>query len=187
MSELPDETRICDLSIPWPHDAATWNALTDWVRDQTYDEKTLFRMGARGFDFRVWKYFGEFSMTHGNFGWFLNTIDTEVNDHPPDKSEIGNETLFFDVTPQSDEEDRKDACAYMVKKLVEKYGLWRFSYLHPNMTLGEARGKIFLVTNDYQYLNENELDTNPNGPRLYVPDTTASRLGGIMTTTTTVT
>ena len=158
MSQLSDETRITDLSIPFAHDAATWTASLSSKEDQEYDEKTLFDKGVRGFDFRVSDYDG-YHMMHGNANNILcklGKMDEEVNDHMPDNSSIGNEFLIFDIQAEgsfdgTDEEKklaRHKATTHFVKLVVDKYGKERFVYLRPNMLLGELRGKIAIVAQD---------------------------------------
>lgn len=63
VSKMPDDMRLCQMSIPRAHDAGTHsiNSSTDplsytWYQDQYYDEGTLFRKGVRAFDLRFTDY-----------------------------------------------------------------------------------------------------------------------------------
>lgn len=189
VKHLPDSTRLCDMSIPEAHDAATWSARSDMWRDQCYDEKKLFEMGVRAFDMRLFKpkdmlvpvQTGKVisyqrvtfppCFSHGGdavIGYNLKNIDDEIPNHFPTKDALKDEFMFIFFQWEGDG-DRKEISKYtfrcFIDELVKQYGLTvngepRFIPFRKDLRLKDVRSKIILVGGEDYYTSNNITNQN---------------------------
>lgn len=188
VSTLDENTRLCDLSIPEAHDAATWsvselNLLGGYYKDQKFDEKTLFSMGVRAFDMR----FNVESFNHGPI--VLSQIKDEINEHFPSKEDLKGEfmVLFFQFENsirEASDENKVLGFQRFIDNLVDKYGDTTFIQFRKDLTVKDVRGKIILVAtgNDYNphMLTHNKVPvaTQKTGTKVYKETYSDGRLIG---------
>ncbi len=176
VSKLDTTTRLCDLSIPEAHDAATHEATGNLWKDQLYDEKSLFEQGVRSFDMRL--YVGSISTTpcfsHGGgklgnlFGMNnLNTMKDEINDHFPDREDLEGEFMFLFFQWEGGDgtiEQKLTAFNTFIELLVEKYGQDNFVGFRKDLTIANVQGRIILVAGDSIYTPDNIKNVNIRVP-----------------------
>lgn len=158
--------RLCDLSIPEAHDAATHDAILDYVKDQKYDEKSLFEQGVRSFDMRLYKKEGKKPcFSHG--GIDMNDMDDEINNHFPDSTALKGEFMFifFQNEGGSDNDSEKmKAFNEFISLLVKKYGQKNFVGFRKDLTIDDVQGKIILVSGESYYKPDNITDAQNRVP-----------------------
>ncbi|MCQ2231544.1 MAG: hypothetical protein MJZ30_06815 [Paludibacteraceae bacterium] len=178
VSKLDTTTRLCDLSIPEAHDAATWSVITDYQQDQEYDEKTLFSQGVRSFDMRLYVKEGNDQVpcfSHGgdfayNLGGMndLKTMEDEIENHFPDPKDLEGEFMFLFFQWEGDSkapnEQKLSAFNRFIELLVEKYGQDNFVGFRKDLTIANVQGRIILVAGDAIYTPDNIWDS-----KNYVP------------------
>lgn len=159
VAEINDTVRLCDLSIPEAHDAATWHSGTGFIKDQEYSERELFLKGVRAFDMRL--HYDEDGSTFDHGCFTQNTIKDEIEKYFPTDKDLEDEfmVLFFQYENDGDYLEKIMAFQEFVDCLVEKYGIDRFVTFSKHLTVSDVRGKIILVATGNNY-NTNKLDHN---------------------------
>lgn len=159
VAEINDTVRLCDLSIPEAHDAATWHSGTGFIKDQEYSERELFLKGVRAFDMRL--HYDEDGSTFDHGCFTQNTIKDEIEKYFPTDKDLEDEfmVLFFQYENDGDYLEKIMAFQEFVDCLVEKYGIDRFVRFSRFLTVKDVRNRIILVATGNDY-NTNKLDHN---------------------------
>lgn len=183
VSDINDTVRLCNLSIPEAHDAATWFTDNYLAKDQKYDEKKLFSMGVRSFDMRfrrdltsqngLIKYLfdKDYVFAHGIFS--LNTIKDEIENHFPSPEDLEGEFMVLSFQYEIDDMDLaskfistgNDVLAFQkfIDCLVAKYDpnldKDMFIPFRKDLTVKDVRGKIILIATGNGY-NPSKLTRN---------------------------
>lgn len=160
---MPDCMPLSMMTVPAAHDAATYfaNSHTPWaaiIKDQDLDYSQSWNWGTRMFDLRV----GYYNMQLSYVGFFchgkifelsqLNNIEDDIKDHFPTKDQIKNSFMILELQIDMPGDPTDEGGAYLqdyvTSELVAKYGREKFVLYRPDMTLGEARGKIMFFVTD---------------------------------------
>lgn len=167
MKELPDNIYLRDLSIPGSHDAFSYRCMTD-AADQTLTADEQFDWGVRWFDvryYRIWS--GTFRVfpCHGpipsqdffhDISADLELLERSVKANPSECVIVRFRCDYF--------KEYADECAeWIIKNIIDPK---KDIYIpcSENMTLGEARGKIVVMSDDtawpnpYYFSIDNEQD-----------------------------
>lgn len=189
VSKLDPATRLCDLSIPEAHDAATHTAHSDYWQDQTYTERSLFLQGVRSFDMRL--YAGTLDATprfsHGSFYNYLSindlkTIWEELHFYFPYPEDLEGEFMFLFFQWENNgggtDEQKLSAFNTFIKLLVEKYGQDRFVGFRKDLTIADVKGKIILVTSDAIY-NPSNIEDSKNRVPIAIQTDVKADLGNL--------
>jgi len=93
VSEMPNNMRLTELSIPLAHDAATHDSATEWAEDQDLDEKDCFACGVRAFDLRIGND-EDNDINKSGGGYFfhewdkMNSFKDEMENHMPTQDQL---------------------------------------------------------------------------------------------------
>lgn len=146
MTGLADDTPVTCLSIPGAHDAAstTITAYKRWTRTQELDIAALWNCGVRAFDLRpAWVdgsmglYHDKYS-AHVGFQAVMDALVLAIDRHP------GEGAI---VIIRHEEEADGNAAEWASEMGAILDGLRpRLASWHPDMTLGELRGKILVLS-----------------------------------------
>ena len=153
MAGLDDKAFICQLSIPGAHDAccssfsgmsAIGAAFAGKV--QTKSVQQMLPLGVRGFDLRPAVKDGKLTICHGilvtsfDFNTIMQQLCTYLDAHP---SEFCVVTMRHEV--EADDGDSSFGSKLQTSLASIKDHLVDF---RPNLTVGEARGKILFISRD---------------------------------------
>ncbi|MBO0432149.1 phosphatidylinositol-specific phospholipase C domain-containing protein [Enterococcus sp. DIV0660C] len=151
MSDLKDNTRLSELSIPGTHDSASHGIKNStglgYAKTQSIDITRQLNNGIRFLDARVCETNGSFAMHHGvyylnsMFGDVLNSVTSFLRKNP-------GEVVYMRLK----QENSSVSDQVFNQVLNEKYlknSCWKdfFYYGRSNPTLGETRGKIVILRN----------------------------------------
>ena len=153
MSGLDDNAFICQLSIPGAHDACCssfsgWSAIGAAVsgKVQSKSVQQMLPLGVRAFDLRPAVKDGKLTICHGilvtsfDFNTIMQQLCTYLDAHP---SEFCVVTIRHEV--EADNSDSSFGSKLQTSLASFKDHLVDF---RPNLTVGEARGKILFLSRD---------------------------------------
>jgi len=153
MAGLDDNAFICQLSVPGAHDACCssfsgWSAIGAAVagKVQTKSVQQMLPLGVRAFDLRPAVKDGKLTICHGvlvtsfDFNTIMQQLCTYVDAHP---SEFCIVTIRHEV--EADDGDSSFGAKLQESLASVKEHLVDF---RPNLTVGEARGKILFLSRD---------------------------------------
>ena len=158
MARLSDEQTIASLSLPGTHDAATGEGLcfsSAFGVTQALSLSEQWASGVRAFDLRPAVRNTVPHIYHGSlktkisFSAAVDTIASKLAQHPT-------EFAIVLMREESDSEDEVERALWpqAVGKIIDSLGD-RAAIFSPEMTVGEARGKIlFLTRNAYSGCNK---------------------------------
>ncbi len=174
MRGLDDDVFICQLSIPGAHDACCssfsgWSAIGAAVagKVQTKSVQQMLPLGVRAFDLRPAVKDGKLTICHGilvtsfDFDTIMQQLCTYLDAHP---SEFCIVTIRHEV--EADNGDSSFGAKLQASLAAVKDHLVDF---RPNLTVGEARGKILFLSRDaydapmygrFADLRDNQSDIN---------------------------
>lgn len=168
MSNLYDSIPIRKVSIPGAHDAATGTVNLAGTSCQNLNVNELFDAGVRYFDFRTGFTSGiEMRMYHG-FVDVSRTFIGVMNDLYNKLEEHQDEFVIVEVTIESDTKQKdnckdhlksyfrpqckdssRDVCrTYWKKESDYNRAKSKWMYFRPDLTVGDARGRVILLFND---------------------------------------
>lgn len=152
MSRLVDGAYVHQVSIPGTHDAGTGNgtALDAFARTQDLTIEEQFDAGVRAFDLRPSVNDGALQIYHGSirtkisFDQALSALCSRLDDNP---------TEFVIVIMRHEDDHESDSERQQWNSLIRqtlndnRYAE-RFIEFHEALTVGEARGKILILSRD---------------------------------------
>ncbi len=152
MSRLVDGAYVHQVSIPGTHDAGTGNgtALDAFARTQDLTIEEQFDAGVRAFDLRPSVNDGALQIYHGSirtkisFDQALSALCSRLDDNP---------TEFVIVIMRHEDDHESDSERQQWNTLIRqtlndnRYAE-RFIEFHEALTVGEARGKILILSRD---------------------------------------
>ena len=152
MSQLDDDAFICQLSIPGAHDACTssfsgWSSIGAAVagKDQSKSVQEMLTLGIRLFDIRP---NNQLNIYHGilqtsyTFTGVMGELRDYVKNHPT-------EFCIVLIRHETEGDSGSDDFAEKMKTALASFSSYLVPF-RPNLTVGEARGKIlFISRNDY--------------------------------------
>ena len=157
MTRLSPDTRVCSLSIPGAHDAATGNGFEGvdsvvgerYARTQELDLSQQFAAGVRAFDLRPAQCGNELRIFHGtlatrlSYAHALRLLADSLKANP----------ASLVVVVQRHEDDAQGAgydqsrWAQLVDSTLHELGPVLIDY-RPGLTVGEMRGHILVLSRD---------------------------------------
>lgn len=152
MSDISDDTRLNQLSIPGTHDSMAYQteapAPDDIVHTQSMSLETQLNSGIRYLDIRCRYIDGVFAMHHGPyylnamFGDVLTTVTEFLDDNP-------SETVLIRIKQEYSEESNEifNETLRNYMELFHGYFWDSQNGRITNPTLGEMRGKIVILRN----------------------------------------
>lgn len=150
MSQLDDEAFVCQLSIPGAHDACTssfsgWSAIAAAVagKVQTKSVQEMLPLGVRLFDLRP---NNQLNIYHGilqtsfTFNGVMGQLRDYVTSHPT-------EFCIVLIRHESEGDSGNDNFAEKMQQSLTSFSNYLVPF-RPNLTVGEARGKILFISRD---------------------------------------
>ena len=150
MSQLDDNAFICQLSIPGAHDACTssfsgWSAIGGAIagKVQTKSVQEMLTQGVRLFDLRP---NNQLNIYHGilqtssTFNGVMGQLRDYVNSHPT-------EFCIVFIRHESEGDSGNDVFADKMQQSLASFSDYLVDF-RPNLTVGEARGKILFLSRD---------------------------------------
>ena len=162
MSYLPNSTKLRDVSIPGTHDSgARYLGLAYEAQSWTITEQ--LNAGIRYLDIRCRPTGTSFAIHHGNgfqkqmFGDIMNEVVSFLNAHP-------NETIVMRMkanehTPESGSE----SASQIWTRYRTRYSSHLYQGHNTNPTLGDVRGKVFVLLNGCSGCTYNGMSYNESG------------------------
>ena len=193
MRDIPDNVHLIDLSIPGSHDALSYRCMP-YAMTQTESIEKQFMWGSRYFDFRCYHaVFGGSKVypCHDdhrcvNLCWtILNEIDKLITYVTACRSETA--IIRFRLEgPNQNADDRKFCHDWINANLLLYNAQFNniFVPYRPDLTLGETRGKIVIMSDDPKWREDSwYIDTDPDGQFGRTPEGEVIRNGGHKYTT----
>ena len=150
MSQLDDDAFICQLSIPGAHDACSssfsgWSAIGAAVagKVQTKSVQEMLPLGVRLFDLRP---NNQLNIYHGilqtsfTFNGVMGQLRDYVTSHPT-------EFCIVLIRHESEGDSGSDNFADKMQQSLASFSNYLVPF-RPNLTVGEARGKILFISRD---------------------------------------
>ena len=153
MAQLDDNAFICQLSIPGAHDACSssfsgTSAIAALVsgKDQTKSVQQMLPLGARLFDLRPAVKNNKLTICHGILvtSFDFNTVMGQLRDYV-----IAHPTEFCVVLIRHEVEadDNNSSFGSLLQTSLASFKDYLVNF-RPNLTVGEARGKILFISRD---------------------------------------
>ena len=153
MAQLDDNAFICQLSIPGAHDACSssfsgTSAVAALVsgKDQTKSVQQMLPLGARLFDLRPAVKNNKLTICHGILvtSFDFNTVMGQLRDYV-----IAHPTEFCVVLIRHEVEadDNNSSFGSLLQTSLASFKDYLVNF-RPNLTVGEARGKILFISRD---------------------------------------
>ena len=153
MAQLDDDAFVCQLSIPGAHDACAssfsgWDALGAAVsgKVQTKTIEVMLTSGVRLFDLRPAVNGSKLSVYHGTLQttYDFNPVMEELRDYV---SQHPSEFCVVVMRHETDEDGNNSNFGSMLQTSLTQFGDHLVNF-RPNLTVGEARGKILFLSRD---------------------------------------
>ena len=146
MGQLPDQTSLKDISIPGTHDSgANFGSWVD-AQTQTWTIKSQLKSGVRYLDIRCRPNGSEFGIQHGLVFqklMFNNVMDEIIQFLKEQPSETVVMRLKNEFKPKKNSIPFQEIWDIY----AEEYSSYFYHGVDSNPTLGEVRGKVFLMCN----------------------------------------
>ena len=153
MANLDDDAFVCQLSIPGAHDACAssfsgTSAIAALVsgKDQTKSVQQMLPLGARLFDLRPAVKNSKLTICHGVLvtSFDFNTVMGQLRDyvvaHP-------SEFCVVLIRHEVEADDGNSSFGSMLQTSLASFKDYLVNF-RPNLTVGEARGKILFISRD---------------------------------------
>ncbi len=153
MSGLDDDAFICQLSIPGAHDAcassfSSASAFAALVsgKDQTKSVQQMLPLGARLFDLRPAVKNNKLTICHGilvtsfDFNTVMGQLRDYVTAHPT-------EFCVVVIRHEVEADDSNSSFGSLLQTSLASFKDYLVNF-RPNLTVGEARGKILFISRD---------------------------------------
>ena len=146
MKQLPDDTHLCQMSIPGTHDSGALHSIGDVAgKCQDLSIAEQLAIGVRFLDIRLQLKNDQFVVVHSfvdqalTFEKVLEDIHAFMKAHP-------SETLIISIKKEADTvNSAKGFADALEKKLTEYKEMFAFDKTLPE-TLGEMRGKVYVIS-----------------------------------------
>ena len=146
MTGLADETPVTCLSIPGAHDAAsvTITSYRRWTRTQGLDIAALWNCGVRAFDLRPAWVDGSMGLFHDKYSAYvgfktvMDALVLAVERHPGEGAIV---IIRHEKEADGNAPEWASEMGTILDGLRPRLASW-----HPDMTLGDLRGKILVLS-----------------------------------------
>lgn len=153
MAQLDDDAFVCQLSIPGAHDACSssfsgGSAVGAWFSGKVQSKtiETMLTSGIRLFDLRPAVNGSKLSVYHGtlqtsyDFNPVMEQLRDYVTQHP-------SEFCVVVIRHETDGDDNNANFGSMLQTSLTQFSDYLVNF-RPNLTVGEARGKILFLSRD---------------------------------------
>ena len=143
MKNIPDETKLSKMTIPGTHDSCSLFGIC-CARTQTWSLVEQMRAGLRYFDIRLRRINDTLRAYHGfvdqkeTFDHILVYAFDFLEKNP-------SETIIMEIISEYDPENSKKSFKDLYEEYTQSYQDKIVSYQNKDITLGEIRGKLFVV------------------------------------------
>jgi len=143
MRDIPDNTRLSQMTIPGTHDSCSLFGIC-CARTQTWSLVEQMRAGLRYFDIRLRRINDTLRAYHGfvdqkeTFDHILVYAFDFLEKNP-------SETIIMEIISEYDPENSKKSFKDLYEEYTQSYQDKIVSYQNKDITLGEIRGKLFVV------------------------------------------
>lgn len=163
MEQLPDNAKICDLSIPGSHDSFTFDAeiSATLTLTQLMNIAGQWGAGVRMFDLRIDFDEPDLNMCHGPIDFC--TLENALKDVDKQLSANKSETAILVLSRENG--DNNEATVEKINSKIRDVFGNRIANWKPDMTLGDARGKVIIIYR-YKFDDNDKLKKDALGPCL---------------------
>ena len=143
MKNIPDSTKLSEMTIPGTHDSCSLYGIC-CARTQTWTLTEQMKAGIRYFDIRLRLYNNTLRAFHA----FVDQIDTFdiiliyalnfLNKNP-------SETIIMQIITEYKPKNCSKTMQQLFEEYIEKYKDKIYVYEDKDVTMGEIRGKIFII------------------------------------------
>ena len=143
MKNIPDETKLSKMTIPGTHDSCSLFGIC-CARTQTWSLVEQMRAGLRYFDIRLRRINDTLRAYHGfvdqkeTFDHILVYAFDFLEKNP-------SETIIMEIISEYDPENSKKSFKDLYEEYTQSYQDKIVSYQNKDITLGDIRGKLFVV------------------------------------------
>jgi len=143
MKNIPDETKLSKMTIPGTHDSCSLFGIC-CARTQTWSLVEQMRAGLRYFDIRLRRINDTLRAYHGfvdqkeTFDHILVYAFDFLEKNP-------SETIIMEIISEYDPENSKKSFKDLYEEYTQSYQDKIVSYQNKDITLGEIRGKLFVI------------------------------------------
>jgi hypothetical protein len=143
MKNIPDEIKLSKMTIPGTHDSCSLFGIC-CARTQTWSLVEQMRAGLRYFDIRLRRINDTLRAYHGfvdqkeTFDHILVYAFDFLEKNP-------SETIIMEIISEYDPENSKKSFKDLYEEYTQSYQDKIVSYQNKDITLGEIRGKLFVV------------------------------------------
>ena len=146
MSNVNDDTRLIDMSIPGSHDSGATHSIFDVAgKCQELNIKQQLNIGTRFFDLRLQLVKDEFKITHGPVDQDLK-FDSVLNDLTNFVKKYNSEFIIISIKQESSNVNSVKSFEEALKEKLDEFNdVISFENELP-LTVKEARGKIHILS-----------------------------------------
>ena len=143
MKDLPDETKLSEMTIPGTHDSMSLFGIC-CARTQTWTLVEQMKAGLRYFDIRLRRINNTLRAYHG-FVDQKETFDAILVYAFDFLDKNPSETIMFELISEYDAENCPKSFAELYEEYTQNYKDRIKSYEDKDTTMGEMRGKLFVI------------------------------------------
>ena len=143
MKDIPDDTKLSEMTIPGTHDSMSLFGIC-CARTQTWTLVEQMKAGLRFFDIRLRRINNTLRAYHG-FVDQKETFDSILVYAFDFLEKNPSETIMFEIISEYDAKNCEKSFVELYEEYTQSYKDKIKSYEHRDITMGEIRGKLFVV------------------------------------------
>ena len=143
MKDIPDDTKLSEMTIPGTHDSMSLFGIC-CARTQTWTLVEQMKAGLRYFDIRLRRINNTLRAYHG-FVDQKETFDSILVYAFDFLEKNPSETIMFEIISEYDAKNCEKSFVELYEEYTQSYKDKIKSYEHRDITMGEIRGKLFVV------------------------------------------
>jgi 1-phosphatidylinositol phosphodiesterase len=150
MADIRDDVLLSEMALPGTHDSGTYDKHIESVITQTLNFNQQLDYGIRVFDIRIRHIGNSFALHHGPV--FLNVMFKDFLDAANDFLDKNpSETILFRLKEEHDPENNTRSLKDTLEYYLSSYGHHYLQTTNKDITLGEARGKFIILSNNANF------------------------------------
>lgn len=143
MKNIPDETKLSEMTIPGTHDSCSLYGIC-CARTQTWSLLEQMKAGIRFFDIRLRLYNNTLRAFHA-FVDQIDTFDTILISALNFLNQNPSETIIMQIITEYKPKNCTKTMPELYEEYTQNYKNDIYVYKNKDVTLGEIRGKIFII------------------------------------------
>lgn len=143
MKNIPDETKLSEMTIPGTHDSCSLYGIC-CARTQTWSLLEQMKAGIRFFDIRLRLYNNTLRAFHA-FVDQIDTFDTILISALNFLNQNPTETIIMQIITEYKPKNCTKTMPELYEEYTQNYKNDIYVYKNKDVTLGEIRGKIFII------------------------------------------